>query len=204
MHSKTIYLVRHAKPDYPGGQRMCLGQKNDLPLSAYGMEQAQQLGKYFEHLEIERVYSSPLLRARQTAAPIAGNDRPLHVLPDLIELYGGEWDGRPFSEIHAEYPEYFIPGSGFSCPPGGEKDENGLARARKALDYVGRQVTGNAVVVAHSGINRLLLCSLLGKPLSEKKQIPQDYASVSVLQNTDGMWKVEKVNLLYADRADMD
>ena len=98
MAEKQIYLVRHALPDYPGGAKMCLGQKNDLPLSTQGHAQAQQLGRFFSLLPLEAVYTSPLLRARQTAAQIAGS-RPLHVLQDLIELCGGAWDGLPFAEI---------------------------------------------------------------------------------------------------------
>ena len=89
MAAKQIYLVRHALPDYPGGAKMCLGQKNDLPLSADGRAQAQRLGQFFAALPLEAVCTSPLLRARQTAEAIAGG-RPLHVLHDLIELYGGE------------------------------------------------------------------------------------------------------------------
>ena len=194
MSSKTLYLVRHAKPDYPNGERMCMGQKLDLPLSEYGEEQARRLGARFQSLRIEAVFTSPLRRARQTAEHIAGG-RPLYLLNDLRELDGGEWDGRPFSEIHAQYPEYFIPDSLFSCPPGGETDEQGLARAQAALAYVSRHTAGDSVMVAHSGINRLLLCALLGKPLREKKTIPQDYAAVSVLACTDGTWTVREVDL---------
>lgn len=188
-----IYLIRHALPDYPDGAKMCLGQKNDLPLSAAGREQARRLGQFFAAIPLEAVYTSPLLRARQTAAPIAGK-RPLHVLDELIELYGGEWDGLSFEEIHARYPQYFVHGAGFSCPPGGESDAQGLARARAALAYVDARTTACAAIVAHSGINRLLLCDLLGRPLSEKRQIPHGYAAVSLLKKVGGSWRVQKLS----------
>lgn len=194
MSSKTLYLVRHAKPDYPNGERMCMGQKLDLPLSDFGQEQARLLGERFVSRPIQAVFTSPLRRARQTAGHIAGG-RPLYLLDDLRELDGGEWDGRPFSEIHAQYPEFFLPGSSFSCPPGGETDEQGLARAQAALTYVFQHTAGDSVMVAHSGINRLLLCALLGKPLRAKKQIPQDYAAVNVLEYTNGAWTVKEINL---------
>lgn len=188
-----IYLIRHALPDYPDGAKMCLGQKNDLPLSAAGREQARRLGQFFAAIPLEAVYTSPLLRARQTAAPIAGK-RPLHVLDELIELCGGEWDGLSFEEIHARYPQYFVHGAGFSCPPGGESDAQGLARARAALAYVDARTTACAAIVAHSGINRLLLCDLLGRPLSEKRQIPHGYAAVSLLKKVGGSWRVQKLS----------
>ena len=192
MAAKQIYLVRHALPDYPGGAKMCLGQKNDLPLSADGRAQAQRLGQFFAALPLEAVYTSPLLRARQTAEAIAGG-RPLHVLHDLIELYGGEWDGLPFEEIRARYPQYFVRGTGFSCPPGGESDAQGLARARAALAWADAHTGRCAAIVAHSGINRLLLCDLLGRPLSEKRQISHDYAAVSLLEGSGEHWRVRDV-----------
>ena len=194
MAAKQIYLIRHALPDYPGGAKMCLGQKNDLPLSADGRGQAQRLGAFFASLPLEAVYTSPLLRARQTAAPIAGG-RPLVVLHDLIELYGGKWDGLPFEEIRARYPQYFVCGAGFPCPPGGESDAQGLARARAALAYADAHTKACAAIVAHSGINRLLLCDLLGRPLSEKRQIPHDYAAVSLLEGSKEGWQVKNISV---------
>ncbi|MGN0773080.1 MAG: histidine phosphatase family protein [Candidatus Ventricola sp.] len=192
MAAKQIYLIRHALPDYPRGAKMCLGQKNDLPLSAAGLEQAQRLGAFFAALPLEAVYTSPLLRARQTAALVAGG-RPLVVLHDLIELYGGEWDGLPFEEIHARYPQYFGRGASFSCPPGGESDAQGLARARAALAYADAHTKGCAAIVAHSGINRLLLCDLLGRPLVERRQIAHDYAAVCLLEGSGSSWRVRDV-----------
>ena len=47
MPDKMIYLIRHAHPDYPGGVKMCLGRKNDLPLSPVGFEQAESLRRFF-------------------------------------------------------------------------------------------------------------------------------------------------------------
>ena len=194
MAEKQIYLIRHALPDYPGGTKMCLGQKNDLPLSVQGHAQAQRLGRFFASLPLEAVYTSPLLRARQTAAPVAGS-RPLHVLQDLIELYGGAWDGLPFAQIRANYPQYFVRGTRFSCPPGGESDAQGLKRAHAALAYVDARTESCAAMVAHSGVNRLLLCDLLGLPLSEKRQIVHDYAAVSLLERSDGVWQVREISV---------
>ena len=96
----SIYLIRHGKPDFPGGARMCLGRTN-LPLGALGRLQAAMLG--FElRGAAEAVYSSPLSRAVQTAAPLGSE---LEVLDGLTEQYAGEWDGLTFDEIRARWPE---------------------------------------------------------------------------------------------------
>lgn len=194
MSEKLIYLVRHAQPDTPAGEQLCLGQSLDLPLSAHGLSQARALGRFFAGRGVEAVYTSPLLRARQTAACIAGDAAAPCVLSDLIELHGGEWDGLSFDLIRARYPEYFGPTPRRSCPPGGETDEQGLARARAALDHVAQRTGRCAVMVAHAGLNRLLLCALLGRPLCEKKRIPQGYAAVNLLQYAHGAWRVLQVD----------
>ena len=194
MSVKLIYLIRHAQPDYPGGKMMCLGQKNDLPLSKLGFEQAAQLGRFFQSLPVEAVYTSPLLRARQTAQAVAGASRPIHILPELIEMDGGEWDGLTFDQLHERYPEYFGNGARASCPPGGESDEHGLSRIYAALAQVAAGPHRCAALIAHSGINRILLCDLLGRPLSEKKLVPQDCASFNVLEYRDGIWTVKEIN----------
>lgn len=193
MSEKTIYLIRHAHPDYPGGVKMCLGQKNDLPLSGRGFEQAAALSGRFASVPLEAVYTSPLLRARQTAQAVAGGVRPVHVLENLIELDGGEWDGLTYEQLHERFPKSFGPGAKGGCPPGGESDESGLSRMRAALEYVAAHTRSCAAIVAHSGVNRLLLCELAGLPLSEKKQMGQDYAAVSVLTYHDGLWTIHEL-----------
>ena len=193
MADKTIYLIRHAHPDYPDGVKMCLGRKNDLPLSARGLEQAQALARRFENIPLEAVYTSPLLRAHQTARSVAGDSRPVHVLSDLIELDGGQWDGLTYEQLHARFPHAFGPGAKGGCPPGGESDEDGLARMKSAFDRIAAKTQSCAAIVAHSGVNRLLLCDIAGLPLSEKKKMGQDYAAVSVLICTDGVWTIHEL-----------
>ena len=180
MAEKIFYIVRHALPDFPDGETLCLGRRMDLPLGAQGRAHAEALADEFTGLPIEAVYASPLLRAQQTAAPLAGASRPLVTLPDLIELDGGEWDGLPFSEIRRRWPDFRG-----SCPPGGESDEQGLVRMQRVLAEIDARTQRCAVIVAHGGVNRLLLCALAGKPLSEKKQFAQDYAAVGIIKKTD-------------------
>ena len=194
MPDKIIYLIRHAHPDYPGGVKMCLGRKNDLPLSPVGFEQAEALRRFFSAIPLEAVYASPLLRARQTAEAMANGLRPVHILDDLIELDGGEWDGLTFDELRERYPVHFAKsGRRFLNPPGGESNESGLARIRAALDHVDTGTLRCAAIVAHGGVNRLLLCSLLGLPMDEKRKTAQDYAGVSLLALENGIWTVQEL-----------
>ena len=153
----SIYLIRHGKPDFPGGARMCLG-RTDLPLGALGRLQAAMLG--FELRDkVEAVYSSPLSRAVQTAAPLGSGSE---VLDGLTEQYAGEWDGLTFDEIRARWPElYARRGIEKYLPmPGAEPDECALSRFSAAVATVLAASGGSAAVVAHAGVIRLYLNSL--------------------------------------------
>jgi len=193
MSEKTIYLIRHAHPDYPGGVKMCLGRGNDLPLSSRGLDQAAALAKRFHDIPLEAVYTSPLLRARQTAQAVAADKCPVYIHSELIELDGGEWDGLTYEQLHARFPGSFGPGAKGGCPPGGESDEDGLARIKSAFEHIAANTNKCAAIVAHSGVNRLLLCDLANLPLNEKKKMGQDYAAVSVLVCTDGVWTIHEL-----------
>jgi len=186
MADKTIYLIRHAQPDFPDGRALCLGRKLDLPLSREGIEQARALSRFFSPMPLEAVYTSPLLRARETARIIAGKGARVIVLPDLIELDGGEWDGLPFEEIRTRWPRESRP----AVPPGGESDESGLVRVLSALEEIDRRTHRCAAVVAHGAINQVLMCALAGRPLAEKKQFAQEHAGMHALEKRGGVWQV--------------
>ena len=115
-----IYLIRHGEPAFPDGKRLCLGRM-DLPLSAAGQEQAEQVGLYLQRkLPNARIVSSPLLRCRQTAGP-AG--LPYEICPELAEVDMGCWTGLPFDEIRLRWPELYERRGRdplYISPPGGE------------------------------------------------------------------------------------
>ena len=151
---RTIYLIRHGLPDFPPGQRMCLG-RTDLPLSQEGMKQAEEAAEKLKSQEIT-VFSSPLLRARQTAEAL---HRPIIILEDLQELSAGEWDGLTFQEIRTRYPEiYAARAADKTIPlPGAESNEDGLKRFENAMQTAMEQSQGNLAIVGHGGIMALFL-----------------------------------------------
>ena len=151
---RTIYLIRHGQPDFPGGKKMCLG-KTDLPLSKLGKLQAGLLLPHFKDKQIT-VFSSPLIRARQTAAML---DRPVTVLPNLKELDMGQWDGLTFDEIRVRFPElYAARATDKALPfPDAEDKAVGLARFQEAVHQALDSCAGDIALVTHSGIMELFL-----------------------------------------------
>ena len=145
---KKVYLIRHGLPDFPGGKRMCLGT-TDLPMGEAGLAQASEMAEKLP--PVTAVFSSPLIRAVQTAEAIG---MPITILPDLREMYAGEWDGLTFDEIRQRYPELYAARShDLTVPlPGAEDHAEGLARFKRAMEEAAAAAPGDFAVVAHGGI----------------------------------------------------
>ena len=155
---KKVYLIRHALPDFPGGKRMCIGT-TDIPLGEQGLLQAAEMAKALP--AVTAVFSSPLIRAVQTAEVIG---LPVTILPDLREMYAGEWDGLTFEEIRLKYPElYAARFHDLTIPlPGAESYEDGIARFSAAMKASAEAASGDFAVVAHGGIIAQFLQSVSG------------------------------------------
>lgn len=98
---KTIILARHAETVMAG--RYC-GQ-SDPELSAAGIAQLPEIAQRIEPSKIDRILSSDLLRARQTAEAIAQTTGiPVELRPGLREIHFGLWEGLHWSEIEAQFP----------------------------------------------------------------------------------------------------
>lgn len=155
---KNIYLIRHGLPDFPGGQRMCLGT-TDIPMGAEGLRQAEQMAARLP--PVTAVFSSPLQRAVQTAQAIG---MPITVLPELRELHAGAWDGMFFQDIRAQFPDLYAARGGNPCLPipGEEDPEQGVKRFRTAMEEAVHASEGDLAVVAHGGIIARFLVSIGG------------------------------------------
>ena len=98
---KRVYLIRHALPDFPDGQRRCLG-RTDIPLGDAGLAQAEAMAASLP--TVTAVFSSPLTRAVQTARTIS---QEITILDGLRELDYGQWDGLTFGQIRQRFPELY-------------------------------------------------------------------------------------------------
>lgn len=145
---KHIYLIRHGLPDFPNGKRMCIGTTN-IPMGEAGLAQAEKMAANLP--PVSAVFSSPLIRAVQTAQAIG---LPVTILDGLRELSFGEWDGLTFEQIRQQYPQlYAARASDLTLPlPGAEDRALGLARFQCAVEEAILQSSGDIAIVAHGGI----------------------------------------------------
>ena len=183
---RTLLLFRHAPVDFPDGKKRCLGRGTDLPASPAGLAEASALAPALAALGVRRVFTSPMLRCRQTAAALAGEKSlPVEVVPGLEEMDCGDWEGLTFDEIRARWPDWYARRGADSGlpPPNGEAPAAAARRGIAALTEVLARTEGDPVVaaVSHSGLNRAMLCALTGRSMAEMGALAQPYLCVNVL-----------------------
>ncbi|HEV8324952.1 MAG TPA: histidine phosphatase family protein [Myxococcota bacterium] len=130
----TLLLIRHAVTSWHGQARV-LGQ-HDVTLDDEGRGQARSLANALAAVPIQRLVSSPLCRAAQTAAAIAERvEVPVERDPRLTDFRVGEWEGLTYEalRLRADYRRFLDDPLG-TLIPGGETVENACARAREAVE----------------------------------------------------------------------
>jgi broad specificity phosphatase PhoE len=136
---------------------------------------------------LSAVYCSDLSRAVRSAEIIAAPFKlPPVIMPGLRERSFGVWEGMTFNEIKESYPQEFglwAENPLKYSPPDGEDTSDVRDRAINAFDLIMKRHDGDYVaVVAHGGINRIILCHVLGVPLEHIFRIEQDYAAVNIIE----------------------
>lgn len=193
-----IYLIRHGETDSNKGHRF-QGRMN-LPLNPKGMQQSALLAQHMQHLPIDAVYCSSMLRACMTAAPLAMQKNiAYHPLELLQEVSFGAWEGLEYGEITKRWPkemEAFLTRPGEWIPPQGESFHDVAQRCREAFDYIFAREghEKNIAIVSHGGIIRVQLCLILGMPLNNLWKLSVHNVSISTLNDWQGNMIVETVN----------
>ncbi|MDR3557544.1 MAG: histidine phosphatase family protein [Syntrophobacteraceae bacterium] len=194
---RNIYLARHGAIHQPGGLKRYIGQ-TDLPLGEEGVRQAETLARKLRSTPLAAIFSSDLRRSLDTAA-IVGN---LHGLdpaatPNFREIAMGRWEGLSFDEVRSRYPEdYDQRGRDMANfrPPGAESFTDCARRVLPAFFEAIYSTRGDILLVGHAGVNRILLCFVLGKPLSELFDIEQNYCCLNRIRYTDFWFELESFN----------
>ena len=197
MENRTIYLIRHGKIKMEDNQRRYIGQL-DLPLSEEGIQQAQCLHKILEPVNMSMVFSSDLSRSQHTAEMITGRrSAKVVVRKDLREINMGEWEGRTFADIARRFPDEFKARGadiGYYRVAGGESFADCYKRVVTAFHDSINSSSGNILFVGHAGVNRLLLCYILGMPLANIFKIRQDYGCLNIITYAGSNYQVKLVN----------
>ena len=159
---KKIILVRHGRQN----SKAC---NVDVPLSLEGRRQAELLGKYLETSSFDVLYSSDLIRARETAEIVNTHLGLKHVIKkELREIDWGNLTGLSEPELKTRLvlmEDRFLCKDDF-CFPEGECGEDVFTRCRPVIDEMIESDNERFLVITHGGTIRALVCGLLGLPMN--------------------------------------
>jgi len=188
----TVLLTRHGHTERSEPEQY-LGQRVDLALSEKGRAAALALRGRLEGISLERVISSPLKRAVETATLARPSDK-VETDDRLKEADYGEWEGHTIEELEelwgAARRMWEADPASFAIP-GGESGSDVARRARSFVEALvewekgleGTDEDHRVLVVAHSTLNRVLLAVCLGVPLRDyRRRFRQDWANLTVLR----------------------
>jgi probable phosphoglycerate mutase len=176
---KRLILVRHGETIWNAEDRL-QGQK-DIPLNETGFQQAGQVAGALASESIDVIYTSDLIRAIDTAAPVAAL-LGLAPIPDvrLRQSSKGAWEGLTWHEIETQYPADFARWQADQTylPLGGESSTRYLGRLRDFFAYIRHAHPDQTVIaVSHGHVTRMLICLALGLEFSRAGLFTVDNAA---------------------------
>ncbi len=169
---RTVYLARHGETEWNRALRW--QGSTDIPLNEVGRRQAEGLGEALRDQGIGRAYASDLSRARETAVIAAHllGVGPVVTDPRLRERAFGCFEGLTREECAVRFPDEWerYHADPRTCPPGGEPQNEVVARMRQAVLEAAFAVAqdgtpdGPTLVVSHGGAIRAFVGSVTGEP----------------------------------------
>lgn len=195
----TLYLIRHCEAE--GNVLGIFQGSTDLDISMVGKKQLEFLSKRFNSIHIDKVYSSPLIRAYKTAEAVAA-PKGLKPIVDagLTEVNGGIIEGMKLTDIFVNYPELeykWCHEFHNFAPENGEAIKDTYERVWAAVKKIVEENDGKTVALAsHGGALRTLICRLTVGKLENINSIPfSDNTAVSKIVFEDTKhWQCEYIN----------
>lgn len=209
MKTFKLHLIRHGLT--AGNlQGLYIGSGTDLPLCDEGRARLAALQERFEYPQVDTVFSSPLLRAVETAGLLFPQAQHQFVVQDLREANFGVFENRPVKELvrDPDFERWITPGSGF-LPEGAEPTQDFHRRCAESLlklfEYMIRMDVTEAACVTHGGVIMSMMsqCAL---PSRRPEQWMADPGCGYTVQTDVQLWmrdrRVEAIDIVpfgYAD-----
>lgn len=184
-----ILLIRHGENEYVKTGRLA-GRLPSVHLNEKGQSQAQAVADSLAAVPLSAIYSSPLERAQQTAAPLGARlGQTVQHCEGLLEVNIGEWAGQELSELRKLEVWKTVQNSPSRFRfPGGESFHECQVRAVTAIEQLATTCSNPGDIIAlfsHADPIKLILAHYLGMPLDHFQRLGCDTASLSALVLTD-------------------
>ena len=192
-----VILVRHGQTDENVNGR--ISGQGPVPLNIRGQEQARLAAEVLAPLGITHIFSSPLVRARQTAEFLATRlQKSIEEIPDLREVGYGDWEGKTFNEMRTHPVAHQV----FNDPinaifPNGESLLAVQQRGIRVIEWMrSAHPQGIVAVVSHGDVIRTALAHYLGMPFNEYRRLDLDNGAISVLELFEGWVRIKALNFV--------
>jgi len=191
--STRLCIVRHGETAWNAEHRV-QGQL-DIPLNEIGLRQAQAVGLALGQERFDAIYSSDLVRARQTAAPIANLlSMNLLIEQNLRERHYGIFERLTYAEVRTKYPEDYArfeardPQYAFRT---GESLQDFSVRSIAIVSKIVKENEGKSVLVfTHGGVLDKLYRHITGLPLSAERNFGIPNAGLNRIEITAVGWQI--------------
>ncbi|MBN2258773.1 MAG: histidine phosphatase family protein [Anaerolineaceae bacterium] len=194
----SIILIRHGETDYVG--KRLAGHLPGIHLNQHGVLQAEQLAARLSALPITALYSSPIDRAIDTAAPLARvRGLKINILTPLTEINVGDWQGKsiPYLRRLKRWRETHEQPARFSFPNGESFVDKQKVMCETLMQLVANADSNDVIAcVSHADPIKLCLAYFLDMDLNNFQRIAIDPASASFLYFAGSQIRVGPINLV--------
>ncbi|HKJ46128.1 MAG TPA: histidine phosphatase family protein [Balneolales bacterium] len=194
-----IFIARHGETDY-NKNHIIQGCGVDAELNELGNLQAISLANYFEDKELDAVYSSNLLRAKQTATPVSHQKNlPLQSYAELNEMNFGVYEGQmyhsvqdKFITLHEEWGRGLLHNK---CEEGESPIEVFERANHRCQEIIDSHKNETILIVMHGRLIRVLLASWLGWGLERMNDIETPNVSVNEIDKIGDTFVPVRLNI---------
>jgi probable phosphomutase (TIGR03848 family) len=191
----TFLLIRHATNDWVG--KSLAGDTRDVHLNAEGREQAVRLAERLRGVRIDRICSSPLERAMETAEPLASERRlEVHARTRLTEIGLGQWNGREIAGLEDDALwRRFNAFRSSTRPPGGELMTEVQSRLADEMEELRQSHADGAIALfSHADVIKCAVAFYAGIPIDLMHRLEIGPASVTVITLAESGARLLTVN----------
>jgi broad specificity phosphatase PhoE len=192
-----VILVRHGQTDENVSGR--ISGQGPAPLNARGLEQARLAADVLASLGVTQLFSSPVMRARQTAELLHQRLQvPIMEMSELREVEYGEWEGKHFNDMRSHpIGQQVLHDPSAVAFANGERLTEVQQRGVQAIETI-RQTypQGIIVMVSHGDVIRTVLAHYLNMPFNEYRRINVDNGAISVMELFDDWVRLKALNFV--------
>ncbi|MFI5170894.1 MAG: histidine phosphatase family protein [Chitinophagales bacterium] len=179
MH-KELYIIRHGETDF-NSRGIVQGRGIDSSINEKGRQQAQRFFEQYKNIGFEKIYVSLLKRTEETIEPFRQLNIPLEKHEGLDEISWGIHEGKSNGETFKEFyrimhlwqqGEVHVRIEGGECPIDVQK------RQLNFLKHIASKEEKKILICSHGRAIRILLCTMLNKPLKEMDTYPHHNVSL--------------------------